>query len=48
MSEKIVTSPDALGAGDDTVSTFQLQGRPVRGRIVRLGTAAQLMLSAHL
>jgi hypothetical protein len=29
--------PDALGAVDDTISTFQLEGRPVRGRIARLG-----------
>lgn len=47
MTDKIETGPDALGAGDDTVSIFQLEGRPVRGRIVRLGTAAQVMLSAH-
>ena len=40
-------SPDALGAVDDTISTFQLEGRPVRGRIVRFGAVAEAILSAH-
>lgn len=32
-----MTLPDLLGAGDDFVASFQLEGSPVRGRIVRLG-----------
>ncbi len=39
--------PDTLGAVDDTISTFQLEGRPVRGRVVRLGDIAQDILGAH-
>ncbi len=40
-------SPDALGAVDDTISTFQLEGRPVRGRIVRFGAVSDAILGAH-
>jgi len=39
--------PDALGATDDTISTFQLEGRPVRGRIARLGAVAEAILGSH-
>jgi molecular chaperone Hsp33 len=39
--------PDALGAVDDTISTFQLEGRPVRGRIARLGAVAEAILGSH-
>lgn len=47
MTNPIEAGPDHFGAADDSVATFQLEGRPVRGRFVRLGSAAQLMLSAH-
>ncbi len=39
--------PDTLGAVDDTISTFQLEGRSVRGRIVRLGAIADTILGSH-
>lgn len=39
--------PDTLGATDDTISIFQLEGRPVRGRIVRLGAVADAILGSH-
>lgn len=38
---------DILGGRDDLVAAFQLEGRPVRGRIVRLGSVADEILSAH-
>jgi len=40
-------APGEAGAGDDRVISFQLEGRPVRGRMVRLGAAADEILSAH-
>ncbi|MCC5995536.1 MAG: Hsp33 family molecular chaperone HslO [Oceanicaulis sp.] len=40
-------APDETGAGDDRVTGFQLEGRPVRGRLARLGAAADAILSAH-
>jgi len=40
-------APDDFGAGDDIVTVFQLEGRPVRGRVVRLGETADAILSAH-
>ncbi|KAA5804912.1 molecular chaperone Hsp33 [Alkalicaulis satelles] len=40
-------APGLTGAGDDRVTGFQLEGRPVRGRLVRLGAAADAILSAH-
>ncbi|XBQ16172.1 MAG: Hsp33 family molecular chaperone [Oceanicaulis sp.] len=40
-------APDDFGAGDDSVTTFQLEGRSVRGRVVRLGRTADLILSSH-
>ena len=39
--------PDVLGAADDTIATFQLEGRPVRGRIVRFGAVADAIVGAH-
>lgn len=39
--------PDELGAGDDIVVTFQLEGRGVRGRFARLGGTANAILAAH-
>lgn len=38
---------DALGADEDCVASFQLEGRPVRGRMARLGDTADALLSAH-
>lgn len=40
-------NPDTLGAGDNTIATFQLEGRSVRGRFVRLGETADAVLGAH-
>ncbi|HCR66116.1 Hsp33 family molecular chaperone [Oceanicaulis sp. UBA2681] len=39
--------PDSLGAGDNIVLTFQLEGLSVRGRFVRLGETMDTMLAAH-
>ncbi len=39
--------PETLGAADDSISIFQLEGRPVRGRILRLGTVAEAILGSH-
>lgn len=38
---------DALGAADDAVAPFQIEGRPVRGRIARLADALDEILSRH-
>ncbi len=38
---------DPLGGLDDIVAAFQIEERPVRGRIVRLGFVADRILSAH-
>jgi len=40
-------APEDFGAGDDIVTVFQLEGRPVRGRVVRLGATADAILAAH-
>ena len=47
MGHEIGVGPDALGAGEDCVASFQLEGRPVRGRIARLAETADQVLSAH-
>lgn len=39
--------PDTLGQDDDTVAAFQLDARPVSGRVVRLGPVIDEILSAH-
>jgi molecular chaperone Hsp33 len=39
--------PDSLGAEDDSISTFQLEGRSVRGRILRMGAVAEAILGAQ-
>ena len=39
--------PDALGGRDDSVTGFQLNELPVRGRIARLGPVIDEILSAH-
>jgi len=38
---------NTVGAGDDIVVTFQLEGRSVRGRAVRLGDTADAILASH-
>lgn len=38
---------DPLGEHDNIVAGFQVEGRTVRGRITRLGTTLDLILSAH-
>lgn len=40
-------APEDFGAGDDIVTVFQLEGRPVRGRVARLGATADAIVSAH-
>lgn len=39
--------PDALGEADDIVAGFEIDQRPVRGRIARLGPVIDQILSAH-
>lgn len=38
---------DTLGAADDAVAAFQIEGEPVRGRIARLADSLDEILSAH-
>lgn len=38
---------DPLSGRDDVVAAFQIESKPVRGRIVRLGAAVDEVLSAH-
>ena len=38
---------DASRLPDDRVAAFQIDGQPVRGRIVRMGPAIDAVLSAH-
>lgn len=38
---------DITQSDDDSVTVFQLEDRPVRGRVVRLGSAIDDILSAH-
>lgn len=45
--ETTLPGPDELGAGDNIVVTFQLEGRSVRGRFAQLGDTADAILSAH-
>jgi molecular chaperone Hsp33 len=50
MAEELIADPDAdpLAAGDDLVAAFAMEGEPVRGRIVRLGSATvDEILSRH-
>ena len=35
------------GVLDDVVSAFQIEGLPVRGRVVRLGDAVDEVLTRH-
>ena len=41
-----VSLPDAV-SNDDLAAAFQIEGWPVRGRLVRLGTAVDTILAAH-
>lgn len=45
MSQAGAASP--AGLGDDVVAAFQIDGQPVRGRMVRLGAVIDDILSAH-
>ncbi len=47
MKGSVLTEPTAPIAGDDTVSAFQIETWPVRGRIVRLGPVVDEILSRH-
>jgi molecular chaperone Hsp33 len=40
-------TPDALGAQDDFIAGFQVEGRAVRGRILRSAGTLNEVLSAH-
>lgn len=42
-----MTDTSAIPALDDVVSAFQIEGLPVRGRVVRLGDAVHQVLSHH-
>ena len=42
-----MTDISAIPALDDVVSAFQIEGLPVRGRVVRLGAAVHEVLSHH-
>ena len=39
--------PDPLAGRDDVVAAFQLEGRPVSGRVVSFGSVVDKVLSAH-
>jgi molecular chaperone Hsp33 len=39
--------PDAIPITDDLVTAFQIEGQPVRGRLVRLGPAVDDILTRH-
>ena len=39
--------PDAAPITDDLVTAFQIEGQPVRGRLVRLGPAVDDILTRH-
>jgi molecular chaperone Hsp33 len=41
------TQPTTPQPGDDMAAAFQIEGWPVRGRLVRLGTAVDAILAAH-
>jgi molecular chaperone Hsp33 len=41
------TQPTVPQEGDDMAAAFQIEGWPVRGRLVRLGTAVDSILAAH-
>lgn len=47
MARQDDLGPDDLGAQDDCVAPFQLEGRPVRGRVARLGATAEAILGSH-
>ena len=40
-------APDAPAPTDDLAAAFQIEGWPVRGRLVRMGDAVDAVLSAH-
>ena len=42
-----MSASPTLAAPDDLVAPFQIEGEPVRGRIVRLGPAVDEILAAH-
>ncbi|MBU4433459.1 MAG: Hsp33 family molecular chaperone HslO, partial [Alphaproteobacteria bacterium] len=42
-----MTDTTAIPALDDVVSAFQIEGLPVRGRVVRLGAAVDEVLTRH-
>ena len=42
-----VVSLDALGMGEDSVAAFQIEGKAVRGRVLRLGDALDSALRGH-
>ncbi|WP_332676637.1 Hsp33 family molecular chaperone [Brevundimonas sp.] len=47
MTDHAHTSPSPANPADDLAAAFQIEGWPVRGRLVRLGETIDAILSAH-
>lgn len=47
MTDHAQTSPSPANPADDLAAAFQIEGWPVRGRLVRLGDTIDAILSAH-
>lgn len=47
MTDHAHTSPSPANPADDLAAAFQIEGWPVRGRLVRLGDTIDAILSAH-
>ena len=47
MTDDPIVVPDPPGSADNQVLPFRIEGQPVRGRAVRLGTAADQIVRAH-
>ncbi|RZJ00235.1 MAG: Hsp33 family molecular chaperone [Brevundimonas sp.] len=47
MTDHAHTSPSTANPADDLAAAFQIEGWPVRGRLVRLGDTIDAILSAH-
>ncbi|MBK5910253.1 hypothetical protein CCR85_01940 [Rhodothalassium salexigens] len=47
MTDEPIVVPDPPGSADNQVLPFRIEGQPVRGRAVRLGTAADRIIRAH-
>ena len=47
VTQPLAASPIPVPAADDMVAAFQIEGQPVRGRIVRLSAAVDEVLTRH-